>query len=468
MADEFSSLTRRQFGITLAAATAAASIPAAESGEAGPWSAPAIVKKVYIGVANPTWPRPDLDIKKEIAGIDARLAQLERKHAGLVRFTGGEWLKDTAEVEAWIKDLSGADAVLVLDLTSSTGALLQPFDKLDVPKLLFTRPITGWSFIDGARWIQLGLKGDMVASSRFEDLAPHLPLLRAIHHLRNSKILVITTNEKRAAATAAGYTTQFGTQFAFPSYQELKAAYEAIDPKQAEQEAADLRRKALTVMEPSAADLRDASRFYLAVVAFLRQYQANAITIDCLGGFRRGDLPAYPCVAWSKLNDRGMYGVCEADLQSTMTQLLVTGYSGKPGFVSDPTFDVSTNDVIHAHCVSATRLHGKDAPASPYILRSHMEDNKGVSMQVKMPEAETITCGKFREPKTFLVSTGRVTANVDSARGCRTKIVTRVSDARKMVEGYTGGLHRVIFYGDHVEPIERLGRLTGFKVIREV
>jgi len=66
------------------------------------------------------------------------------------------------------------------------------------------------------------------------------------------------------------------------------------------------------------------------------------------------------------------------------------------------------------------------------------------------------------------VSTGRVTANVDSARGCRTKIVTRVSDARKMVEGYTGGLHRVLFYGDHVESIERLGRLTGFKVIREI
>lgn len=191
MADQFSSLTRRQFNTMLAAAAVTSGV-AADGGEAGPWSAPAIVKKVYIGVANPTWPRPDLDLKNEIAGIDARLAELERKHPGQVRFTGGEWLKETPEVEAWSKDVNGVDAVLVLDLTSSTAPLLRPLDKLDVPKLLFTRPITGWSFMDGARWIQMGLKGGMVASSRFEDLAPYLPLLRAIHHLRHSKVLVIT------------------------------------------------------------------------------------------------------------------------------------------------------------------------------------------------------------------------------------------------------------------------------------
>jgi hypothetical protein len=28
-------------------------------------------------------------------------------------------------------------------------------------------------------------------------------------------------------------------------------------------------------------------------------------------------------------------------------------------------------------------------------------------------------------------------------------------------------LHRVVFYGDHLEPIERLSRLAGFQVIRE-
>jgi hypothetical protein len=29
-------------------------------------------------------------------------------------------------------------------------------------------------------------------------------------------------------------------------------------------------------------------------------------------------------------------------------------------------------------------------------------------------------------------------------------------------------LHRVIFYGDHVAAIERMGRLMGFQVVREI
>jgi hypothetical protein len=74
---------------------------------------------------------------------------------------------------------------------------------------------------------------------------------------------------------------------------------------------------------------------------------------------------------------------------------------------------------------------------------------------------------KFLDPESFAVSTGAVVGNVDDPRGCRTKIRTRLADARKMLEGYRGGLHRVIFYGDYVRPIEQMGRLMGFRVIHE-
>jgi hypothetical protein len=67
----------------------------------------------------------------------------------------------------------------------------------------------------------------------------------------------------------------------------------------------------------------------------------------------------------------------------------------------------------------------------------------------------------------MLVSTGEVTGVVDSDRGCRSQIRTRVADAEKMLQGYGSGLHRVIFYGDHVRAIERMGRLMGFKVEHE-
>jgi hypothetical protein len=79
-----------------------------------------------------------------------------------------------------------------------------------------------------------------------------------------------------------------------------------------------------------------------------------------------------------------------------------------------------------------------------------------------------------------MISTGEALGNVDDDRGCRTKIRTRVKDSRKLLENWsaalTGGpgmpgtrdlLHRVVFYGDHTKAVERLGRLTGFKVVRE-
>ncbi len=455
-------LSRREFGLGLGAASVLAA-PARAAGSGAKWDEPAVVKKVFVGVAKPTWPRPDLNFEHEMAEINGKLAELEARFRSEVRFTGGEWLKSAGEVEPWARSLAGTDAVLILDLTSSTGPIMQALAKVDIAKVLFTRPLTGWSFMDGARWIQGGAKADMVASSNFEDLAPLLPMLRAIHHLKHSKVLVINGQ----SGAGADYAAQFGTQMAYPAYADLKAAYESIDIRQAEKDSGELARKALRVVEPSPADIRDSWRLYLAVRELLAREKANAITIDCLGGFRRGDLPAYPCVAWTMLNDLGMYGVCEADLPSTMTQLLITSYSGKPGFVSDPTFDTSRNEVIHAHCVAATRMRGLTAAPSPFSLRSHMEDNKGVSVEVEMPVRETITCARFSGPHTLLVSTGEVIANLDSPRGCRTKIVTRVADARKMVEGWSGGLHRVIFYGDHLEAAERMGRLMGFRVRRE-
>jgi hypothetical protein len=466
MHDGTDTLTRRRFSLTLGGAALSLSGLPLSAAEDMPWAAPAMVTKVYLAVPRPTWPRPDLDVKQEIAGIEARLAELQRKHAGQVQLTGGDLLRTPEDVGRWAAGLGDADAILVIDLTSSTASLLQAMAKIDTPMLLFTRPYAGWSYLNFASWLQEGKKADLVASSDFGDLDPYMRAFRSIHHLRKSTVLAVTPSQG-ARKLAGGYTTQFGTTIRFVSYQDLAAAYEAADPRQAQEAAGEFTRGALRVVEPSQGDIRDALRFYQAVVALLRKEKANAITIDCLGGFRRGELPAYPCVAWSKLNNQGLYGVCEADLPSTMTQLLVTSSCGKPGFVSDPVFDTSRNEIIHAHCVSATALQGVGGPPCPYAIRSHMEDNKGVSMQVMVPVAETVTVGKFADPKTFLVSTGEVIGNIESQRGCRTQFRTRVANARKMLEGYRAGLHRVVFFGDYVGQIERLGRLAGFKVIHE-
>jgi L-fucose isomerase-like protein len=253
----------------------------------------------------------------------------------------------------------------------------------------------------------------------------------------------------------------------FYTCDDMKGIFESADARKAGKEAEALKRAALKVVEPTPREIADAMRFYPGVVSWLEREGANAITVDCFPGPLARKLPPNPCIAWSKLNDAGYYGVCKGDIQSTMTQMLITPYSGMPGFVTDPVFDTSRNEVIHAHCASATKMKGIHGPSSPFILRNHLETAEGAVMQVLVPANETITCARFVGAKKFLISTGEVTGNVDSDRGCRTQFRTRVADAQKMLENYSSGLHRVIFYGDHVRAAERMGKLMGFQVVRE-
>jgi hypothetical protein len=97
-----------------------------------------------------------------------------------------------------------------------------------------------------------------------------------------------------------------------------------------------------------------------------------------------------------------------------------------------------------------------------------MEDDKGVAVQVLMPVGGSVTIGKFLDARTFRIATGEALGNVDSPCGCRTQIRARVADARKMARGFTDrGIHRVLYYGDYREPIDRMSRLMGFKVVEE-
>jgi hypothetical protein len=66
-----------------------------------------------------------------------------------------------------------------------------------------------------------------------------------------------------------------------------------------------------------------------------------------------------------------------------------------------------------------------------------------------------------------VLSTAEVTGAVDSDRGCRTQICSRIPDAERWLRSHGAGLHRVIFYGNHLDAIHRLGRLLGFEVLRE-
>ncbi len=441
----------------------------------GPWSEPAVVAKAYLISDRVHWPKPDLDVKQDIANVDARLNEVARRNAQDFKFVGGDVLASTEDIERWAKTLTGVDAVLMIPVTQPSVGIAAVVNASNLPSLCFSRPYAGhqWSGIASLR--KTGKRVDILATASYGDLDAYAPIFRTIGHMRKSKVIVASTSFDRYRAVTDGFQKQFGTANGFLTYDDLVAAYERADRDLAEREAREFTRNALRVIEPKPADISGALRFYVAAQDILEREKANALTVDCFPGLLAKKLPAYPCIAWSKLNDVGMYGVCESDVRSTMTQMLVTSFSGMPGFVSDPVFDTSRNEVVHAHCVAATKMKGINGPSAPYLVRHHLETAEGASMQVLMPSGETITVAEFADPKKLLVSTAEVTGtsaevsgSPEADLGCRSKIRTRVADAQKWLENYSSGLHRVIFYGNHIAGIEKMGRLMGFEVVQEM
>ena len=90
---------------------------------------------------------------------------------------------------------------------------------------------------------------------------------------------------------------------------------------------------------------------------------------------------------------------------------------------------------------------------------------------------QVITRSKLINLDTILASTGEIIEVPErSVHGCRTQIVTEVRDAAKMAANWSSVLetedamtllHRVVFYGDHMEDVQHLANLMGLEVVEE-
>jgi hypothetical protein len=69
--------------------------------------------------------------------------------------------------------------------------------------------------------------------------------------------------------------------------------------------------------------------------------------------------------------------------------------NGRPGYISDPVIDTSTNQIIYAHCVAANKPFGPDGPSNPYEILTHSEDRQGASVRSVLPAGYMTTTLEF-------------------------------------------------------------------------
>ena len=311
-----------------------------------------------------------------------------------------------------------------------------------------------------------------VASSDFQDVIDAVRLINVLRRMRETRILVIADHETWAADQRMIDDIQaiFGTQVIRMNAGELQAHFDQVNSGEAEGWKDRWIQEALKVVEPDEGEIRRSARMYLALKSAMREKQADAVTVDCLGLYYGGKLPAYPCLGFFQLNNEGSTGVCEADLDSTLTQLLIRYAAGRPAYVSDPVIDTAAGQIVYAHCVATNRVFGPDGLSNPYIIRSHAEDRKGASVQSLMPVGHQVTTVKVSvRNKAFAVHGGKAVANVEDDKACRTKLAAEV-DAQKILDNYHSelfGWHRVTCYGDYRKQLINLATLYGLEILQE-
>jgi hypothetical protein len=470
---EFLSTSAAAGGMFLAGGIALRPLQAAE--DAGwPKLPPLKIHVVYVGLGG-AWPKPEFDAPAEVARFRPHLAALQQR-LGDVELTGGELIPNTDAAAAEIvPKLAGADALLIVHLAFGSGHPLLKLVDAGLPTAIFSQPFSGHDWMYVPQWQKAGKRVILAASRELSDIDRVVALLRVPARMRQSRILVVGGPAGTAAACNADLVkAKFGTELVPINIQQQLAAFEAVDPAAAVAEAEQYwLQAAREIVEPSRQDIIDASRLYLALKNLMIEHRAQAVTSTlCMHN------PCNACLAFCKLNDLGLVGACEGDMDSTLTMLMFGYAFGKPGFITDPLFDVSHNAVIHAHCVAPTKMDGADGPRHPFAIRTHRDDNSGAAVEVDLRVGQEITCAKLVHLDTMLVSAQKIIEIPDfDDRGCRTQCTAQVADARNMLANWGSGileqegmmtlLHRVVFYGNHVDNVRDLTQLLGVKVVVE-
>jgi len=286
-----------------------------------------------------------------------------------------------------------------------------------------------------------------------------------IRELKESRILAVKDQNAGPAASIMGIPLEY------VSFAEINDAWKAADKDESRAVAERWSKNASKVEGVTRETLDQSAAMYLGMKAVLKKHSANAITINCLGGFYGGHIHAYPCLGFHELNNEALVGGCECDVRSAATMVALTALTqGRPGYISDPVIDTSKRQIIYAHCVASNRVFGPKGEASPFEILTHSEDRQGASVRAILPLGYmTTTIEIHPDRKQILFHQGKAVANDPDDRACRTKLaVEPIGDIEKLfAEWDQWGWHRVTCYGDLKKPVFDLADALGWKVIEE-
>ena len=485
--------TRRQFigtgtvgGMALAAGHLTAGHLAAASGASNP--APDSKVRICVAIAGKAAERSWGLSEADLAPIMNRLSQAE-KNLGNVEFVIGQ--ASNAEETRQLLTKAGPDAPVLAVSADIFG--LSRFHNINKkvpsnfkqgrPVAVFHMPIIGghdWCLVNP--WRDEGHPITLFNSSDYGELERAASLLRVIPLLRRSRVFASPPFKGTPEAYAPEKVKEcLGVEMvaiADGRYDEIMAN---MDDRAAKAEAKRWLEEAEGIIEPNQEDVLKAARASLTLDKLIAENRIDGLCVGtCMGWLSRG----FPCLGFSRLNDRGIPAACDGDMDCLLTMLMFQHALNRPGFLGNAGgVDTAKNAFHLSHCSAPLKMEGPDGAKAPYLLRRHAEVRGGAVTEVHYRIGQKITLTKLVHLDTLLMFTGKIIevpkVPKNKERGCRTELVAEVDDADKLLANWGGGvlgdsaknyyasLHRVAYYGDHTQSIRHLAHLMGLKVVQE-
>ena len=411
----------------------------------------------------------------QITAMKARLAEAEKK-LGNVELVIGE-SRTPQETTALLEKVGPKTPVLAINVQNfSMTRVIKPVLEAGHPMAVFSLPASGHDWMYVPRWRRDGHRVALLGSSDYDELERALRLLRVITMMQQTRILLFPpARGTEPACSPEQVKERLGADVVAFELKDMDELLTATDEKAVQAEIDAWTKGAKQILEPTKEDIEKAARVSVVLDRLMEEVKADGLAIGtCMGWLPRG----FPCLGFTRLRDRGVPAACEGDMDSLLTMLLFQYAVDRAGFQGNATFDTSRNALWTAHCTAPLKMEGPDSEEAPYLLRGHSEvGGSGCVPEIQYRIGQIITRTKLINLDTILVSTGEIIDVPEKAvHGCRTQIVTEVRDAAKMAANWSSALetedamtllHRVVFYGDHMQDVRHLADLMGMNVVEE-
>ena len=199
----------------------------------------------------------------------------------------------------------------------------------------------------------------------------------------------------------------------------------------------------------NAKDMNKSIAIYDAIAQIAENNNLDGVTIRCFDLL--SSLNGTGCLALAELNRRGIIGTCEGDIAAMISMYVAKLVSGQSSFQANPSrLDTKNNRVIFAHCTVPFDM------LTDYRFDTDFVSGSGGAIKGELKTNKVTIFRISSDFKRYLLSSGRIVANMDDKNLCRTQIdVTLDSPVTGLLTAPCGN-HHVILYGDYVEQIDNL------------